>query len=692
MKKVISIILAVYLMLSALPMPAMASNQSDVVANTIVNYIASNHKSFNSSYGGKAWGCWAFCNYVWKGVFGKDYFANTHRGASSGTETSDIYGFLTKNNAKVGDILWCGTPDFGTSHSMIILSYDSEGLWLSDGTERGTLWHNNARITYNDEVYARYFGGHCRLALYKVNDGYWSAVANGSAPAPSSPTNAPSKPSAPTAKPQLSTVSMESGNWNVYIPANYKLLLYSSETSTTSVNYCSARSPSYRVVCSKKATLSNGAIRYYGVFNTDDHYWLTYAGGMTLEHNSETPLPVLTADIKSGQWIVEIPVNSRIKLYNNADSTSSSSVYTTSGPYKTQDFLCNQQASLSDGSVRYATGFFENNTLVTRWFTLTDAMSAKEQNSLPTYTVSLDANGGSVSPSSITVKQNGTYNSLPQARWSQNDYRFDGWYTSAVGGTEVTSSSRLAVNADHTLYAHWVNPYEFTLDPNGGTVLGSSSPITEKYQNSEYLPAATRPGYTFDGWYTERNGGTKLSQWVITSGGRTVYAHWTPIAVGNYTVTFDCCGGASSTLTFTSLEVQAGGTYSKLPYVFGSTFGSELVGWFTAPTGGTQVKVNDPLVTNGDHTLYAHYVKKLYTITFDPNGGTVARQHAEGMSSSPQEYIVGANAPGYGELPKAAWDGREFLGWFTAPVGGTQAVKGTHYVVQDDHTLYAHWK
>ena len=47
MKKVISIILAVYLMLSALPMPAMASNQSDVVANTIVNYIASSHKSLD---------------------------------------------------------------------------------------------------------------------------------------------------------------------------------------------------------------------------------------------------------------------------------------------------------------------------------------------------------------------------------------------------------------------------------------------------------------------------------------------------------------------------------------------------------------------------------------------------------------------------------------------------------------------
>lgn len=300
MKKMFSIILALCLLLSILPVPAMASNQSDIVANTIVNYISSNHKAFKSSYGGKAWGCWAFCNYVWKGVFGKDYFANTHTGASSGVETKDIYGFLTKNNAKAGDILWCGTSNFSVTHNMIILAYDSEGLWLSDGTETGTLWHNNARISYNDKTYARYFGGNCRLALYKVNDTYWSAVANGSTSAPSSPIGTSVTPPAPSAKPQPPSATMESGEWDVYIPANYKLLLYGSETAANSITYVSARASSYRVVCSKKATLSNGIVRYYGAFNANDHYWLTYTNGMTIENADATKVHTVNFNASGG--------------------------------------------------------------------------------------------------------------------------------------------------------------------------------------------------------------------------------------------------------------------------------------------------------------------------------------------------------------------------------------------------------
>lgn len=300
MKKLLSIVLALCLLLSVLPTTAMASNQSDTVANTIVNYVASNHKTFKSSYGGKAWGCWAFCNYVWKGVFGKDYFANTHTGASSGVETKDIYGFLTKNNAKAGDILWCGTSNFSITHNMIILSYDSEGLYLSDGKADGTLWHNNVRISYNDASYAQYFGGGCRLALYKVNDTYWNAVASSSAPNISSPT--PVVPSTPTpnTKPQPPSVTTESGEWDIYIPANYKLLLYGSETAANSITYVSARTSSYRVYCTKKATLSNGIIRYYGGFNASDHYWLTYTNGMTIEDVNATKVHTVNFNANGG--------------------------------------------------------------------------------------------------------------------------------------------------------------------------------------------------------------------------------------------------------------------------------------------------------------------------------------------------------------------------------------------------------
>lgn len=102
------------------------------------------------------------------------------------------------------------------------------------------------------------------------------------------------------------------------------------------------------------------------------------------------------------------------------------------------------------------------------------------------YTVTYNANGGSVSPSSKTVSctfknwntaQNGngtsyssgasytansgatlyaqwtnpTYGALPTP--TRTGYTFSGWYTSASGGTKVTSSSTVSSNT--TLYAHW---------------------------------------------------------------------------------------------------------------------------------------------------------------------------------------------------------------------------------------------
>ena len=49
------------------------------------------------------------------------------------------------------------------------------------------------------------------------------------------------------------------------------------------------------------------------------------------------------------------------------------------------------------------------------------------------------------------------------------------------------------------------------------------------------LPTATRTGYTFDGWYTQANGGTKVnvgdrllySDWNLNNTDQTLYAHWT---------------------------------------------------------------------------------------------------------------------------------------------------------------------
>ena len=73
--------------------------------------------------------------------------------------------------------------------------------------------------------------------------------------------------------------------------------------------------------------------------------------------------------------------------------------------------------------------------------------SAKE------YTVSFDANGGSVSTGSMPVTYNSNYGELPTL--TRNGYTFDGWFSAASGGTQVTSDTIVTTAANHKLYAHW---------------------------------------------------------------------------------------------------------------------------------------------------------------------------------------------------------------------------------------------
>ena len=69
--------------------------------------------------------------------------------------------------------------------------------------------------------------------------------------------------------------------------------------------------------------------------------------------------------------------------------------------------------------------------------------------------------------------------------------------------------------------------YTVKFDGNGGTSSVSTMKTTDKKLASP-LPNATRSGsYSFDGWYTEKNGGTKITTSTVFDKDTTVYAHWT---------------------------------------------------------------------------------------------------------------------------------------------------------------------
>lgn len=70
-----------------------------------------------------------------------------------------------------------------------------------------------------------------------------------------------------------------------------------------------------------------------------------------------------------------------------------------------------------------------------------------------TFTVTFNANGGTVSPGSKTVTYGSTYGSLPTP--TRANYIFLGWFTDPSGGSQVTSATTVGITANQTLYAHW---------------------------------------------------------------------------------------------------------------------------------------------------------------------------------------------------------------------------------------------
>ena len=146
----------------------------------------------------------------------------------------------------------------------------------------------------------------------------------------------------------------------------------------------------------------------------------------------------------------------------------------------------------------------------------------------PTYAVTLHANGGSVSPDSVTTGADGKLASLPTP--TRSSYSFNGWYTEKIGGTKVTTDTVFSANT--TVYAHWTytggyySPvyYTLTFETNGGDKL---SPVSGSYNAlidlSKYAPK--RSGYAFTGWYSERSLTNKVSGVYLTKD-MTVYAGW----------------------------------------------------------------------------------------------------------------------------------------------------------------------
>lgn len=122
-------------------------------------------------------------------------------------------------------------------------------------------------------------------------------------------------------------------------------------------------------------------------------------------------------------------------------------------------------------------------------------------------------------------------------------YIFDGWFDAAEGGNEITNQYKFTAEdaeKDVTLYAHWSKAVTITFDKNGGTFYYAEKKDIRKGTAYGSLPEASMSGKAFDGWYTAKDGGTKVENDTIFNKDTTLYARYRNYQI---TVSFNANGG-----------------------------------------------------------------------------------------------------------------------------------------------------
>lgn len=343
-----------------------------------------------------------------------------------------------------------------------------------------------------------------------------------------------------------------------------------------------------------------------------------------------------------------------------------------------------------------------------------------------TYAVEFDPKGGTFADGSTTSQTlntdiTGTLTSLP-ADPELEGYGFVGWFIGDVSGecdnddticTKVVLGEESAVFTANTpedapVHAHW-KQLSFTIefDPSPGRFVdGTETPVTRATSNSGYLGKAvfdelsnlikadSNPNHTFDGWYTEQNGGgDEVTMDYQFDKSTTVYAYWHQNPP--YTITFDLDydGADSKTAEAKGKEGELTGQVDEADWPdedYTERTGYKFLGWYTKKTseeGGEPV--DKSYVFTNDTTLYAHWG---YEITFNANGGTFG---VEEKDDDGNEIIIMATDETFKlaeediDPPTSPEAGYVFGGWYTDPERGDPVDFGKPF--KGKTTVYAHW-
>ena len=276
-------------------------------------------------------------------------------------------------------------------------------------------------------------------------------------------------------------------------------------------------------------------------------------------------------------------------------------------------------------------------------------------------------------------------------QWNDKKHSDKIWATTSKGGTYYTNFSNMP--------AKNISMYGFVKESGVDIVyyIETLDGKIKEYQSYDikYVRLTSEDaqpinGFSFDmndalnyGWYRNNNNYVKdVSYFADKVTGETRYGGFLYYSRNSYVLHFaNCTGVADASIKF---EANVSG-YKPLDkdvqppanvdsdYIF--------AGWYTSPAceDGTEFDWQTKMPSH-TITLYAKWKAPTYTVTFNPNGGTVT----ESTLTVTKGQTLGDT------LPTPTKEGDEFLGWYTDESFTHKFVKESQIV--KDQTLYAKWK
>ena len=188
-------------------------------------------------------------------------------------------------------------------------------------------------------------------------------------------------------------------------------------------------------------------------------------------------------------------------------------------------------------------------------------------------------------------------------------------------------------------------------DSNSTYVVNSDITLVPDYSETVigiiFPDEPTRPGFTFDGWYTDSENGTLVTEYNNTSD-ITLYAHWSKTAESNYVLPVNNGTKNDSILSTVTFKFNNGSPDVTRNVVVKYTPNGWLV-------DGVHYNNGEEVATTSETVIFPDYVENNVGVIFPSNP-------------------VKVNA--------------RFTGWYDAPVGGN---KYTSYNGENDLILYAQY-